>query len=139
MEWIVEILKANGLQGVIIFVLAGALWHIWKELQTVNQLRLQERESLINALNNNTNATLEHARAIRERNDVTNKLADNVTQQATAFEKFVTKQEYLTEILRDKMSEQHLAFSAMAESNRGNSGILMSVRDGVEAINRKLP
>lgn len=132
MEWIVGILQTHGLAGVVIFALGVAVVHLYRESNKVMKYRLAERDTLLGALNANTAATLENAKATQARNDVTQDLAEAITKQAGILDVFLQKTEFHQDTIKDSLQAQNNVFKEFSESNRINSGILRDVRDHIE-------
>lgn len=132
MDWFVPILQQYGLAGVVIAALGYRVYRQDKTASEVNEARLKDSVVLVNALNANTQATLENAKATSERNAVTQDLAEAIAKQAGAFDVFLQKADFHQNNAKDTLQVQAKALEAFAESNRVNSGILRDIRDRIE-------
>lgn len=130
--WVVGVLQANGLAGVVIFALAVAIVVIYRQGVAVNTSRLGERDVLLSALAANTSAINDNARVTEERNDATEKLADVIGRQGDVFDLFTANAKYQQELIKDQTAAQTKTIEALAESNRVNTGILRDVRDKLQ-------
>jgi hypothetical protein len=132
MDWIIPILQQHGLAGVVIAVLGYRVYRQDKIIVELNESRLKDSVVVVNALNANTNATLENAKATSERNGVTQDLAEAIAKQAGAFDVFLQKADFHQNNAKDILQVQAKALEAFAESNRVNSGYLRDIRDHIE-------
>ena len=137
-EWMVKILEAYGLAGLVIAALGVACYHLYSKNESTNTSRLAERDVLIKALGDNTTAVRDNARVMEERNKVTEQLADAMEKLATAFEMFSHKAEMHHENVREKLQDQKLVIDASAEANRVNTGVLRDIRTIMERIEKRV-
>jgi len=63
-EWVGEVLKANGLAGAVIFGLATAVVALWRQVNALHEKRVTEARETIVAIKANTVATETNAEAI---------------------------------------------------------------------------
>lgn len=131
MEWITQILQGYGLQGVVIFALGYTVWWQNKNSVEVNNNRLSERDVLIKALEGNTTALRENAKATENGNEITQDLADAIAKQVAAFEMFLVKSEIQQGSMKEAINKQDFVINALAEANRTNTGILTDIRNKV--------
>lgn len=133
-DWIIIILQGYGLAGIVIAALAIAVYQQFKNSTEVNNNRLSERDVLIKALESNTTAIRENARATEARNTITQDLASAITKQATAFEMFLQKAEFQQENLKDNVRDQKAVIEAVSESIRIHTGILTDIRNKMATL-----
>lgn len=127
--WFVTILQGYGLAGIVIFVLGWIVFFMYRSSLEVNNSRLGERDVLVKALESNTTAIRENAKATEARNSLTQDLAEAIGKQAGAFDLFIQKAEIQNEGFREKMRDMSVTVDALAEATRVNTGILRDVRD----------
>lgn len=133
-DWTIVILQSYGLAGVVIAALSAAVYLQYKNAFEVNNNRLSERDVLIKALESNTTAIRENAKATDNRNAITQELSDAIAKQATAFDLFLQKAQFQQDGLKENIKDQKAVIEALAESNRINSGILTDVRNKLSNI-----
>lgn len=133
-DWVIIILQGYGLAGIVIAALAIAVYQQFKNSTEVNNNRLSERDVLIKALESNTTAIRENARATEARNTITQDLASAITKQATAFEMFLQKAEFQQENLKDNVRDQKAVIEAVSESIRIHTGILTDIRNKMATL-----
>lgn len=133
-DWVIVILQGYGLAGIVIAALSTAVYVQYKNAFEVNNNRLSERDVLIKALESNTTAIRENAKATENRNSITQDLASAITKQAAAFDLFLQKAEFQQESLKENIRDQKAVIEALAESNRINTGILTDVRNKLSNI-----
>lgn len=130
-QFILNVLSGYGLAGVVILGLGWAVLQQWRSANKINESRLGERDVLIQALQNNTQATKDNAAAIASRNEVTEELSKTIEKQALIIELFMQKIEIHDTGLKEKMSDFKLTIDSIAEASRVNTGVLREVRDRV--------
>lgn len=130
-QFILNVLSGYGLAGVVILGLGWAVLQQWRTANRINETRLNERDVLIQALQNNTQATKDNAVAIALRNEVTEELSKTIEKQALIIELFMQKMEIHDTGLKEKLSDFKLTVDSIAEASRVNTGVLREVRDRV--------
>lgn len=61
-DWLLELVKSFGAPGLVIGGLAYAVKKLWDRYDAVQEARLADRDKLLTALNQNTEAQLNNAR-----------------------------------------------------------------------------
>lgn len=140
-EWVVDILKAYGLAGVVIFALAGTVVALWRrlavkdaEIAKLHAERAEEREKLVILIEGGNQAAALTATATEKRNDVITELGDAITSQATAIEKHHHGVQLQTEMLKEKFNDFRHVVDSFGESNRVISGLISEVRNGLHKL-----
>ena len=136
-ELAIKVLGPLGLSGLVILVLAYAVWHLYKQQSKMTESRLADVPILIKALDNNTQATRENAAAIIARNLITEQQGRTIERLSGVLELFVQKAEIHDEAFKDRLQEIKLVIDSFAEANRTNTGILRDLRDKVLALTER--
>jgi hypothetical protein len=134
-EWIGKLLVEMGIAGAIIFILLTtvvALVAYIKSMQAkadkIYGFRLTERDNLIKALNDSSKVLEDVLSATEERNDLTAEQAELLVKQSQAFE--ILKVTILSQYdnIRDHHHTNAQVVSAMAESLRALSSMVLENR-----------
>lgn len=138
-----ETLKGMGVPGAIIIVLMGVITLLagvivvqWRQANKVYGFRLAERDVLNSALNDSKTALGAMLDATKERNEITDDLAEVITRQAAAFDQVSDRIRMHYEGLRDDNARLHMVVNAIAESMRVLTGI---ATDGGRAASALTP
>ena len=136
--WVVETLKANGLAGVMIFLLVAAVVALWqmnkakdKQLRELHAQRATERETLVRLLEGANTAATVTANATEKRNEIMDDLGKALTSQANAVERYDDRVKGQAEMLKEKFADFRHVVDAFGESNRVISGLISDVRTAV--------
>lgn len=120
-----EQLKSQGLAGAIIItlmgvitLLVGAIVLMWRHSNKVYSYRLAERDTLNNALNESKNSIATMMAVSKERNEITDELADVIAKQAAIFEQLSDRIRMHYERLVDDNSRLSLVVTAISEAMR---------------------
>lgn len=131
-----EQLKGQGLAGAIIIVLMGvitlmgsAIALMWRHSNKVYGYRLAERDTLNNALNESKNAIASMLSATKERNEITDELADVIAKQAAIFEQLSDRIRLHYERLVDDNSRLNMVVTSISEAMRQVVGITSDARN----------
>lgn len=127
-SWIVNILQNYGLAGVVIFVLGLIVWVMYKSSVEVNNARLGERDILIKAIEANTQAARENAKATEDSNVVNKALADAITAQAATAQLFMQKIEMNNDSIKEKLADIKLVIDAMSQATLVANGTLRDIQ-----------
>jgi flagellar capping protein FliD len=136
--WVVETLKANGLAGVVIFLLVGAVVALWKmnsvkdrQLNRLHAERAAEREVLVRLVEGANLATMVTANATEKRNEIMDDLGKALTSQANAVERYDDRVKSQAEMLKDKFADFRHVVDSFGESNRVVSGLVADIRNSM--------
>jgi uncharacterized protein YukE len=136
--WVVETLKANGLAGVVIFLLVGAvvaLWQMYKlkdrQLNKLHAERAAEREVLVRLVESANLATMVTANATENRNEIMEDLGRALTNQANAAERYDDRVKGQAEMLKEKFADFKHVVDSFGESNRVISGLVSDIRNSI--------
>lgn len=136
--WVAETLKANGLAGVMIFLLVGAVIALWqmnkskdRQLKELHAQRAIERETLVRLLEGANTAATVTANATEQRNEIMDDLGKALTSQANAVERYDDRVKGQAEMLKEKFSDFRHVVDSFGESNRVISGILSDIRNAI--------
>jgi hypothetical protein len=110
--WVVETLKANGLAGVVIFLLVGAVIALWqmnkskdRDLKKLHEQRAVERENLVLLLERANTAAATTAQVTSERNEVIDRLSGAITSHANSNERLGERVTLQTEMFKEKLGD----------------------------------
>lgn len=114
-----------GVEGAIISVLMGVITILasvivvqYKQAQKVYGYRLKERDDLNKALTDSASALRDMVRAVEDRNDITEDLAEVIQKQALAFEGVTERVRIQYEGMREDHTRSSMVITAMSESIR---------------------
>lgn len=134
--WAVDILKAYGLAGAVIFALGGVVGILWSrlgqkdvELAKLNAERAQERETLVKLIEVGNAAALLRASAAEKQNVVLGDLGGAISSQAGEIERYHDRVESQAEMLKEKFADFRHVVDSFGESNRVSSGLMADVRN----------
>jgi hypothetical protein len=134
-EWIVKILQGEGLAGAIIFVLLMAIAGLVAYIKTLHTkadkvygYRLAERDTLNKTLSDTASVLRDMLEVTEDRNDLTEEQARLIEKQSQAFE--LLKATILAQYdnIRDHNSASSQAITAMSDSIRTLSSIVVENR-----------
>jgi uncharacterized protein YukE len=136
--WVVETLKANGLAGVMIFLLVAAVVALWqmnkakdRQLKELHAQRATERETLVRLLEGANTAATVTANATEKRNEIMDDLGHALNAQANAVERYDDRVKSQAEMLKEKFSDFRHVVDSFGESNRVSSGLLAEIRNAI--------
>lgn len=136
--WVVETLKANGLAGVMIFLLVAAVVALWqmnkakdRQLKELHAQRATERETLVRLLEGANTAATVTANATEKRNEIMDDLGHALSSQANAVERYDDRVKGQAEMLKEKFSDFRHVVDSFGESNRVSSGLLAEIRNAI--------
>jgi hypothetical protein len=136
--WVNEILKANGLAGVFIFVLVSANIAQWlagkakdRALKVLYEQRAVERETLVTLLERATTAQVTTAEVTAKRNEVMNALSVAISVQANSNDRLGDKVSGQAEMFKDKLGDLRHVIGATGETNRVLNGIVTDMRNAI--------
>lgn len=134
--WVVDILKAYGLAGAVIFALVGVVGVLWSrlgrkddELVKLNAERAKERETLVKLIEVGNGAALLRASAAEKQNVVLGDLGGAITSQVGEIERYRDRVESQAEMLKEKFADFRHVVDSFGESNRVSSGLMADVRN----------
>jgi len=140
-----ETLKGMGVAGAIIIVLMGVITVLsaviallWKHSNKVYGYRLAERDVLNAALNDSKTALYAMLAETKERNEITEELADVVSKQASAFDALSERIRMHYERLIDDNSRMNLVVNAISEAMRAMIGVSTDTRNTIVNVDRSL-
>lgn len=131
-------LVGMGVEGAIISVLMGVVAALagviviqYKQANKVYGYRLKERDDLNKALTDSASSLRDMVRAVEDRNDITEDLAEVIQKQAMAFESVTERLRIQYEGMREDHTRTTMVISSMADG-------LRSVSINLEDIKRNL-
>lgn len=134
--WVLQVLGANGLAGVFIFVLLSAAVGLWfaysakdRELRKLYSQRAMEREAMAKLLEQNNSSSAAVAAATEKRNDVMMAMAQALSAMTASLEKYDERVKMQAAMLADKFSSFHHVVNSFGESNRTITGTISEVRN----------
>lgn len=140
-----EQLKGMGVAGAIIIVLMGVITIMggviaiqWKHSNKVYGYRLAERDTLNAALNDSKNALSAMLSATKERNEITDELAEVIAKQAASFEQLSDRIRLHYERLVDDNSRLNMVVSAISESVRNMVALSTDTRNLITNVDKAL-
>lgn len=150
--WFIEVLKANGLAGAFIFVLASANVAQWragrakdKENKDLHAQRAAERETLVQLLERANTAQNTTAEVTAKRNEIMNDLSGAIMAQANSNDRLSDRVSGQAEMFKEKLGDFKHVVDSFGESNRVVTGILRDISGGlstlvgkVDGVDRKL-
>lgn len=136
-QFILNTLSGYGLAGVVIIALGWTVLQQMKVVAKIHEARLAERDVLIKAIENNTQAAREHAAAIINRNEVTEELSKSIDRQAVVFELFMQKADLHDEGFTEKFRDFKLVIDSFSDAMRQNTSIVREVREKLDPITRR--
>jgi hypothetical protein len=137
MDWIIDILKAYGLAGVVIFSLAWLVRSLLQRNQTLSDARVTDRDTLNKLASDATKALDLISTATAERNKVTEELADAIDKQGNALVRHTDRVEFQFGALKDEVARHGVVITASSEATRIHSGLLTDIRNKIETIAAK--
>lgn len=144
-DWIIEILKTNGLAGVFIFVLIGANTAQWmtgkakdRALKVLHEQRAVERETLVTLLERANAAQATTAEVTAKRNEVMNALSVQITAQANSNDRLGERVSSQAEMFKEKLVDVKHVIDATGESYRVLNGIVSDIRNALMLLGGKV-
>lgn len=141
MSVVTSTLESMGASGAAITVLmttvsalAAVVVYQNKRAEKINGHRLTERDTLNKALTEASAALLRISDVTKERNNLTNELAEAIQAQSIAFERLRDKIEFQYVSLKEETQRQSMIVSAVAESSRTTAAQLMDVRNVINSL-----
>jgi len=135
-----ETLKSMGIAGAIIIVLMGVITLLggiiaiqWKHANKVYGYRLAERDTLNAALNESKTAVAAMAVASKERNDITDEMAEVIAKQAHSFDALSDRIRMHYERLIDDNTRLNFVVSSLSESARIIVGQSTDIKTKIES------
>lgn len=134
--WVVETLKANGLAGVCIFLLVGAVIALWqmnkakdRQISKLHAERAVERETLVTLMERSTAAGATTAAVTKERNEVIDRLSTAIMAQTNSSDRLADRVANHAETTKDKLSDVRHVIDATGESYRVLNGLVAEIRN----------
>lgn len=140
-----EQLKGQGLAGAIIIVLMSviglmgtAIALMWRHSNKVYGYRLAERDTLNTALNESKTAVASMLAATKERNEITDEMADVIAKQSASFDMLTERIRSHYERLVDDNSRLNMVVTSISEAMRQTVGISTDTRNKLDTIEKSL-
>lgn len=134
--WVIETLKANGLAGVVIFLMISAmiaLWQMYKakdrQLTKLHDQRAAERETLVTLLERANTAQATTAAVTAARNEVMDRLSGAIMSHANSNDRLGDRVASQAEMFKDKLNDVKHVIDATGESYRVLNGLVAEIRN----------